>query len=454
MIPRQTVRSVLTLSIGVLPWLALMGFHPQESRSLWTEQQWQRWRDSQIRRILEPTFDNGTELVLDRATVVARCNEAFQYLKQNPPSKLKSLENFQRFVDSMHWMDLKESDGKAPHGLAMDIPDSDYWKFVQPVVEFPYLLRSQAFLKSMSSPSGYQTAVKMIDAQNRSLPQDQKWIVQPFRAQFIKSADQQTYGRMLVYVPNEKLSNGKIRDRWIMFALATPDLKPGTEVRSVSFIATVRDPSNPGEHEGYFADFMRDKNRATGDIEINSNFLMKDSPSKNCVDCHKTAVLPIHPMSLYRFDRSGKLVVDPDSKGPFPELNQTVFRLGKSQFTHLEPQAYGPSLGSQMASTPFVIQATSLTLTSAQKVAESSNCASCHNSFAPINSWLALRSDQETKSYEKKIGLVQWAIESGYMPPNNTLTKDERHALWKTVTKQYCDLETGDGDFVQWLKVN
>ncbi len=185
----------------------------------------------------------------------------------------------------------------------------------------------------MSNPATYKAAVDMINVNNAELPADQKWVVFPFRAQFIQSFDKTTYGRLLVLVPNVSLPNGTLLDRWIAFAIATPDLNPAPDEKSISMIATIRDPKRPGTNRGFFSDLLRWRDPLTGEIRITSTFELRPSPSKNCYDCHKTAVLPIHPKSAYSFDSGGRLIESSaDQNATASSLNSLVSRLRQERF--------------------------------------------------------------------------------------------------------------------------
>ncbi len=124
---------------------------------------------------------------------------------------------------------------------------------------------------------------------------------------------------------------------------------------------------------------------------------------------------------------------------------------------HLEAGAYGPSLGpiGNDRTDEFIAAETRdqpLPARSYGEIRSNMNCAKCHAEIGKLNYLIGVRSDAETKSFESKTGLLQTYIEQGYMPPGNTLTKRERHALWECVSKEYFDPDTGNGDFVDWLK--
>lgn len=442
----------------------MLGFAGRDDPSRWSLAQWIAWRDAQINRILSPTFDAGAEKILSRDEVISRSAEAYDVLTpmlrdpafMQDAGHRKELGNFVRFVTAQQRMAVPQGAAVSPNALDMDITDRQYLGFIAPNVQFPDLLRSQEFLHLMKKPDGYREAVRMIEAQNATLPGEKKWVVQPFRAQFIKSVDKTTYGRMLVLVPNVRSASGKILDRWILFAIATPDMEAPEEL-SVSMIATVRDPAKPGTHKAYAADFLRIQNPQTERIDILPNYLFNLNPSKNCYDCHKTGVLPIFPKTVYRFGPDGRLVADPaGAKGLTSMSERLVQMYGKTDWVHMDSGDFGPALGdSRDRSDAFVLEATSgLDLPSASipKIREAMNCVRCHGDLVKIDYPLAVRTDRDIKSFETKKGMVQTYVESGLMPPNNTLSSAERQGLWRCLMKEYFDSSTQAGSFVEWLR--
>lgn len=430
-----------------IPWLALLGFSRPQDPSL---EEWVTWRDAQIERILEPTFDDHGEKVLAREEVIKRCSEAYTVLApylQNrqwlaDPVQAKALGNFTRFVTAQSRMAVPAGQTVSPSSLAMDISDRDYWKYASPYVQFPSLLASQPFLKLLANPNGYKQAVDLIEEENAKLSPDKRWLAVPLRTQFIKSVDKTTYGRLLVYVPNETGARGNIVDLWFFFAISTPEQQT-TEEESVSAIAVVRNPAKPGQNLGYFSDFLRYTNPISGAIRILPNFLLESNPSKNCYECHKTAILPIHAKTTYRFDEDGTMVEDSNGVGALAEMTDRLIRTyGRTDWGHLDAGDYGPSFG------PDIWR------TDPTKVTEAMNCTSCHQDLLKIDYMLAVRSDRDSKSFEGGVNMVQSYIEKGFMPPGNTLSARERHALWESLEREYFDPTNRKGLLVDWLKGN
>ena len=186
---------------------------PAPSPTPSTTEEWTAWRNSQIKIILQPTLDFKGEKLISREDVIQKAAAAYNFIeprveqdpslvnKDNPTGN--ALANFYKFVKAIHWMALKDGSGHDTHALGYEITDRDFWSYARDAVIFPPLLRSQDFLTKISHPSTYRDAVNMIEANNQALPKPQKWIVLPFKAQFILSVDHTTYGRLLILVPNQ-----------------------------------------------------------------------------------------------------------------------------------------------------------------------------------------------------------------------------------------------------------
>lgn len=391
-----------------------------------TTNEWVAWRDDRIRYILSPTNLEGETVVL-RRQVALRSSETLRQMGEDVDHLADSAEmaNFVAFVRAQSRM------VDARSALGFSITDLEYFNASKWAVELPDLLRSQRFLLMLSSQRDYSSAVGLIHAQNAKLPADKRWIVVPFKARFIKSVDRSTYGRLLVFAPSIKGSDGRVYDKWITFGIETPDERSTEPPKSVSIVSIERSTST-----AYFMDYGRLAEKS-GSIKLMATPLLEPNPSKNCYDCHKTAVVPIKPEEQYDFDAVGRLV--PTSSRKLEKLNELIGKYGKTRIAYLDTSAYGPSLGGRMPA-------------SGDRIADAKNCASCHDGFAPLSFPEGVRTDREVNSIKDKRGIAQTFVEEGWMPPGNDLSAQERKQLWRTLSKDYFDPTSISGDFVDWLK--
>jgi len=440
----------------------------------WTVSQWVQWREQQIRYILQPTFQVEGEALLSRDEVITRAARAYALVEplmtsdplyfSNASRRGRAMANFISFIKAQHWMALRDAAETTTNALGLSIPDVDYVAYVAADTSFPDLLKTQEFLQAVGDPATYKAAVEIIERHNLNVPNERKWTVLLFKGQFIKSVDQTTYGRMLVLVPNVPAPNGDLIDKWIMYAILTPDQMPRPHVRrpvpqakSVSLVAIHRNPKTPRHTKAYLVDFMR-KRADVDTINITPTALLAPGLSKNCYECHKAAVIPIRPQIEYAFDSGGRLIPKTSGVGDAPAaLNRLIRSYGPPAFAHQEPKAYGPSLGPEDVerTDQFIRTAAAelpLSPESFERIKSAMKCAECHDAFAPINYPLAVRTDKDIKAFKSGQGLLQTYIEKGYMPPNNDLTDTERRVLWRCLVKEYLDLSHRSGVFTQWLR--
>ncbi len=437
----------------------------------WLPVEWRQWRDAEISRILQPTFPLNGEMLLCKDQVVERSAAAYAGIEAvlrakpdlfAPTTDLgRAMGPFVAFVKAQHWMALRDAEDQPTHALGMEISDRDYYDYAIPFAELPPLLKSPEFLQHMSTPATYKDAVDQIEAANARLPLANRWKVVPFRSQFILSVDTITYGRMLVLIPNLPAPDGGTIDQWVLFAIATPEMDPATEILSVSVIATHRPAKAPGKVATYGLDFMRLKDAATGKITPTAVVrLPSDSPhkSENCYDCHKAAVIPIHPKVEYAFAPSGALIEKPaNAPSSLGSINELIKAYGPPDFGRQLAAAYGPSMGPQHrprldAFLAAAAAGTGIGSASYARIRKAMECSSCHKDFAPINYMQAARTAQEVDSFESRQSIVQTMIERGLMPPDNRLSRQERKALWQCLSKEYLDLPSQTGVFIEWLK--
>ncbi len=431
----------------------------REDPKSWSLEQWSTWRDQQIRAILEPTGPNGS---LVRDTVAQRCVEASQTIRRalsDDPGYFarndrlsREMDHFERFVLFQGLTALRD------HRYGTMVSDKDYWAMASADARIPALLKSQEFLDSLSTPTTYRKALELVKDHNRDLAPARKWRVVLFRSQFIRSVDRVTYGRMLVVVPNEPTSDGGAIDRWVQFGISTPDMDLTSHPRSISVVSVRRwvDRSRPPTCS--LVDYLRNTDRTTGAVSIIPTALAEDDPSTACFSCHKTGVIPIHPKVEYGFGSDGGLVPLPvGSPSPAEQVNRLVREYGKTDLLAVDPDAAGPSIGHSATTITddLVRQANPGSMLSRESIARinaSLNCGRCHDLTEKINYPLSLPTDSDWHAFESGKGLVQTYVESGWMPPGNTLSGMERIALWNCLRKNYFDPASGSGTLVDWLK--
>ncbi len=440
-----------------------------DSPESWTAAKWIAWRDAQIKRILAPVMEKNGIQLLTRPAVITRCVDAYRFIgpflaRPGPVSQdaglRRKLSHFVGFIRAQANLAHFDGQGTYDRSLGFDITDKDYWYRSAAELQFPSLLQRADFLMAVSSTATYKDAVELIAQQNRNLPVERKWIVLNYSSRFLKSADRTTYGRMLIVIPDSPTRSGTLLDRWIQFATCVPDgtVPQGNEIKSVSMVAVERGGAPGTAPRAYIADFVRQRAQTGGAMHIEPVMLAAQDFSKNCYECHKSAVLPIHPKTVYDFDSAGKLVDAGDAKSIIVQaLNARVESYGHCDLADTDSAAYGPTIGPVGAGlTAAFVRAASpsfnLSDASVERVLSAVDCAKCHESTNRINFPQTVRGTVCWTSFADKKDLVQTYVEQGWMPPGAELAPDERSALWNCLRKEYLDLTGPSGVFVEWLK--
>ncbi|HXH61958.1 MAG TPA: hypothetical protein VNI20_11445 [Fimbriimonadaceae bacterium] len=429
----------------------------------WAMEDWVAWRDMQIAAVLAPSNFRGESLVV-RGDVAERCAAALRTIEvalSGNPRLLapdtetgKALGNFVAFVRAQA-LSAKEGGG-SKRRLGLDVSDVQYWASSSGKVSLPDLLASQEFLRCVSHREGYADAVAMIEDRNKGLPDSQKWAVLPFEAQFVRSVDRRTFGRLLVMVPGEQGADGRRYDKWVTFAIATPEQDPAPDLLSVSIVSVQLPEKADGAPHVFFMDYLR--SRRGEEIALMPTAAMPDNPSKNCYDCHKSGVLPIRPEREFGFDSSGSLVPSADAADDvLGSLNKKIGSYGRCVYDHMDTAAYGPSLGPTSSDgrerlVSSMVSGAGIGDESVERIASQMKCAGCHNDFAPLNYPEPVRTDRDVESMRHGRGLAQTFVEEGWMPPGNTLSPQERKVLWKCLSREYFDPATREGTLVDWLR--
>ncbi len=200
------------------------------------------------------------------------------------------------------------------------------------------------------------------------------------------------------------------------------------------------------------SDFVRETDRQTGQIKVIPAMLLDQHFSKNCYECHKSPVLPIHPKAQYEFDPSGMLAETSDSNAEL--FNERIKTYGRCDLVHMHADSFGPCIGASTTE-DFVRSASPgqlLSDDSLQRIKDAMNCARCHEGTANLNYPMTVKGNLGEVSFEEKKDLAQTYIQQGWMPPNSDLTVAERSALWNALQKQYLNTAGPTGLLVDWLR--
>ncbi len=442
------------------------------------------WRDGAVRQLLTPTRQAGGEryLEVDRVARLAwRIQEGIAAAQARCPERLGEgtpggavVANLKRFAAAAGISSLPD------HKFGFRVADRTYLDTVRRDIALPAPLTSQEFLAAVSDPARYRQAQQIVDRRNAGRPLAERWVTLLYKSRFLKTPDRTTYGRFFIYIPADE--RGAQPEQWVQFGIATPDMrdhKRKNQIFSLSVVAVRRPPAAapPGSPVvTAVVDHWR-VYKPDGTIELQTR-LEAGHETENCYDCHKVAVLPIHPLAEYGFGADGRLVVKGDGDGEIPRwLNDKIAAYGPPDFggdgagrRHMDTAGFGPALGPVGAPRPdeqLARCAAPVGAASFPRLREAMQCARCHSPtlLGNINYPQALRSDQDLEillhpTTGASMPLVPVHVAQGWMPPMSQqgpgpaprLTPEERAAVARCLTGEYYDAARGTGLLADWLR--
>jgi mono/diheme cytochrome c family protein len=197
-----------------------------------------------------------------------------------------------------------------------------------------------------------------------------------------------------------------------------------SSVRNVSVVSVT--PGEGGTSNVYFKDFYRTFRRDGSVASIRGRWEMGYGDD-NCVQCHKSGVLPIFPVA-------GS--VRSDELQYVEQVNARFLTYGPARFEkYLDVTKFGPGLGVPGASGRERVEGAVGT------VARSMNCATCHR-----------REGLGSLSWPMDKVIVSSFVKGGKMPLGSSLTTPERAELYRSLVSEYFSTdEAHPGTLKSWL---
>jgi hypothetical protein len=312
-------------------------------------------------------------------------------------------------------------DTMPDHELGFVVPDKQYFEETKNFVTIPDFLTTRTFLRAVSSYQTLTRAKSYLRKLNEARPPADKLVFFSYQSRHLGTPDSpESYGRLLIVVPGDA-SRG-VPDKWVQFGV--PDAgRRAASVRNVSVVSVTA--SSDGTSSVYFKDFYRTFKR-DGSINIRGRWELGYGDD-NCVQCHKSGVLPIFPVA-------GS--VRADEHQFVDEVNERFLTYGPARFEkYLDVTKFGPGLGISGASGRVSSQEANST------IARSMNCAVCHK-----------RERLGSLSWPMDKTIVSSFIEGGRMPLGATLTTPERAELYRRLVHEYFSTDnTHPGTLKSWL---
>jgi len=338
--------------------------------------------------------------------------------------KLSEDEGFvSRYPEFVEYVEALALDEEPDHELGFIVPDKQYFEETRQYVQIPEFLLEPSFLRAVSRYETLDKAKSFLRQLNSKREPSEQLIFFSYTSRHLGTHDNNdSYRRLLIVVPGNAAKG--IPEKWVQFGITDP--RERERVRNVSVVSAML--NSDGTNNTYFKDFFRTYRR-DGSINIKGRWELGEGDD-NCVQCHKSGILPIFP-------EDGS--VSPDEQPAVAVVNQRFLTYGTSRFDkYLDPSKFGPGLGTASAEDRQQRFGAGFDGT---VVAHAMNCAACHKGD---------RLGSFNWPMDKTI--INSFVEGGQMPKGYTLQDTERTALYEKLIQEYFTTDNAHpGILKSWL---
>jgi hypothetical protein len=352
------------------------------------------------------------ERILDRISErIRRCN-----LTQDTVF----ISRYRTFVE---YVETAALDRLPDHELGFLVSDEQYFDETRQFVKIPDFLLQQSFLKLVSRYETLAQAKSYLRKINSSRNQDEQLIFFSYKSRHLGTPDNdRSYGRLLIVVPGNRKRG--IPEKWVQFGVPDPGAR--ARVRNLSIVAAVAGPD--GTFNPYFKDFYRSYGR-DGSISVKGRWEL-DEGDDNCVQCHKSGILPIFPV---------RGSVEASEQEALLAVNERFRAYGSARFgRYLDTSKLGPGLSAASLEDRSRRFGPDFGTT---RAAEAMVCSSCHK--------------------PERLGSLNWPMDriliksyvtGGQMPFGHELKASERRELYTKLIQEYFAIDKDKpGILKSWL---
>jgi hypothetical protein len=318
---------------------------------------------------------------------------------------------YPEFIDYVRVLSLAL---KEDHELGFEVSDEVYFSETSGYTQIPEFLLTPTFLGAVSRFENLSQAKALLRQMNAARAPGEQLLFFSYASRHLGTPDNpDSYRRLLIVVPGDL--GQKRPEKWVQFGI--PDPRKPASVRNVSVVAVM--PAANGTTNVYFKDYYRTYGR-NGEIFIKGRWELGEGDD-NCVECHKSGVLPVFPVN-------GSVSHE---ELPFvAAVNDRFLGYGPARFDrYLDAAKFGPGLGSTRAGR------------SAADKFSTAACTSCH--------------------HEKGLGALNWPmnstlissfVQSGRMPMGANLRRYEHAQLYRQLIEDYFSISNvRPGILKAWL---
>jgi hypothetical protein len=327
---------------------------------------------------------------------------------------------YQAFLD---YVEAASLDRDPDHELGFIVSDKQYFAETRKYVKIPEFLMNQSFLRAVSHYETLERAKSFLRQLNSIRQSSDQLIFFSYKSRHLGTPDNDaSYRRLLIVVPGN--AKDQVPEKWIQFGVPDPGAR--LRVRNVSVVAVTA--GSDGTFDAYFKDFYRIYQR-NGSIDINGRWELGEGDD-NCVQCHKSGILPIFPVM-------GSVSVSEEQF--VSNVNQRFLTYGSPRFgKYLDERKFGPGLSS--ASTGDRKQRFGANF-SGTVSDQAMSCAACHQ--------------------QERLGALNWPmdrvvissfVKGGRMPLGYKLKVTERRDLYAKLVQEYFATDKDNpGILKSWL---
>ena len=338
--------------------------------------------------------------------------------------KLSEDESFvSRHKEFVEYIETASLDLQPDHELGFNVPDRQYFAETRQYVEIPDFLMTLNFLRSVSRFETLEQAKSFLRQLNSKREPSEQLIFFSYKSRHLGTPDNDnSYRRLLIVVPGN--AEMGIPDKWVQFGVTDPGAR--VRVRNVSVVSAM--VGSDGTFNAYFKDYYRIYHK-DGSISVDGRWELGYGDD-NCVQCHKSGILPIFP-------KAGS--VSPSEQQAVLAVNQRFLTYGSPRFgKYLDTSKFGPGLSSagwvdryQRFGKEF----------GGSAVARAMTCTVCHQ--------------------HESLGALNWPmdrivissyIKGGRMPLGCSLKSHERGQLYEKLIQEYFAIDNANpGTLKSWL---
>ncbi|HEV7505716.1 MAG TPA: hypothetical protein VGS07_12465 [Thermoanaerobaculia bacterium] len=312
-----------------------------------------------------------------------------------------------RYRELVEYVEAAALDRSPDHELGFAVPDRQYFAETRGLVQIPDFLTIRSFLHAVSREETLARAKSYLRQLNEKRGPSEQLVFFSYKSRHLGTPDSdESYGRLLVVVPGN--AEQGVPEKWVQFGV--PDAGHA-RVRNLSVVSTIARPD--GTSSVYFKDYFRTYRR-DGSISIKGRWELGYGDD-NCVQCHKSGILPIFPVE-------GS--VSPDELQAVEEVNRRFRGYGPPRFDkYLDETKLGPGLGSATLADrkgrfgeDFV----------KSTVGRAMACAVCHQ-----------RDDLGALNWPMDEVVIGSYVKGGMMPFGLTLDNAQRGELYEKLIQEY-----------------